>query len=143
MVRGTRRHHRNGVTMVELFVVILVVAMLAAVAVPQLAHVAERRRVSQVVARCDVIRRAETMHYSLNGSYTTSLAALAVEVPEVDDGIAGQSDGQWEYTIAVTGGVSPSFTVSAERVAGKGMPGNVVWDSSTGNWSGTHPLRPS
>ncbi len=126
----------------ELFVVVIVVAVLATVAIPQFARVVERRRVAGVVARFDAIKKAEAMHYSLNGSYTASLAALAVEVPEVDDGITGTSDGQWDYTITTAGGVNASYVVTATRVTGKGMPGIVVWDSSVGTWSGTHPLRP-
>jgi Tfp pilus assembly protein PilE len=128
--------------MIELFVIVLVVAVLATIAVPQLAQVAERRRVSQAVARFDVIKKAEAMHYSLHGSYTASVAALAVEAPEVDDGVSGQDDGQWVYAITMSSGINPSYMVTATRVAGKGMPGSLVWDSAAGTWSGTHPLRP-
>ena len=133
---------RSGFTIVELFVMIFVVALVAVFSVPRLAQMAEQQRVAQAVARFGAIQRAEAMHYSLHGAYTTSVAALAVEVPEVDDGIAEADDGQWVYTMTVAGGIHPSYAVTATRMEGKGTPGSIVWDLGAGSWSGTHPLRP-
>ena len=142
ITRGCGGNRQAGFTVVEFFVIILVMMVFATMAIPHVARIVEQQRVAAVVKHFDAIKKAQAMHYSLNGSYTTSLASLAVEVPEVDDGIAGSSDGQWEYAMAITRGVNSSFSVTATRMSGRGMPGSVVWDSSVGGWSGTHPLRP-
>ncbi len=134
---------RKGFTAVGMLVVGVLVAVFVTVAFPRLAHrVVEQRRIALVMKRFSAVKEAEAMYYSLNGAYTMSFAALAVEVPEVDDELVGSSDGQWEYSIMTTRGANPSFSVTAVRANGKGIVGSVVWDSSVGAWSGTHPLRP-
>lgn len=76
---GTR--NRKAVTLVELLVVVLILAALAAIAVPRITASAQNAKQKACDTNVDIINSAIEMYYADNGSYPSSLT----KVTENDD----------------------------------------------------------
>ena len=78
-----KKNTRRGFTLVELLVVVLIIAILAAVAVPQYQKVVEKARMAEAVVVVRAIANAQQLFYLQNGRYAsdTEMDLLDVQIP--------------------------------------------------------------
>jgi len=76
--------NKKGFTLVELLVVIIIVGVLAAVAVPLMTANVQKARKSEGMAGAGTIRTAQRLYNVENGAYATSLTALNTYVSTAD-----------------------------------------------------------
>ncbi|MBT3296748.1 MAG: type II secretion system protein [Verrucomicrobia bacterium] len=116
------KRKREGFTLVELMVVAVIVAILAAVAIPLMSANKTRAMATEAEAGCGTIRTAlramfaETSNYTvgLNGSLGTAYAATALpgigagdlDGRYFDDGCYSVAAGATTYTITCSGAAS-------------------------------------
>lgn len=81
------KNNTRGFTLLELLVVVLIIGILAAVAVPQYQKAIEKSYVPQALAIITAWAKAQEMYYLANGKYATSSSMLEIELPP--------SDGKW------------------------------------------------
>lgn len=72
---------KKGFSLVELMVVILIIGVLAAIAVPQYTRTIEQGRRAEGVVNLDNIRKSELRYHQLYGTYTTDSSALDIDWP--------------------------------------------------------------
>ena len=72
---------RRAFTLIELLVVVVIIAILAAVAVPQYQRALEKSKATQAFALIKSIYHAQTTFYLSHGKYATSFNELDVEIP--------------------------------------------------------------
>ncbi len=126
---------RRGFTLAELAIVIIIIAILAALAIPQFTRMQERAKASAAKAKLDMIRKAETIWHSLHDNYTTDVnKSLAVEVPEVRK----VNDSDWNFTILTAN--DTHFVAEAKRNRGNWAGTNITIDEN-GTINGTHPFK--
>lgn len=106
---------RSGFTLIELFIVVLVVAILAAIAIPILSKNIEKSKTGEVISILNLIRMAEK-DYFLDSkpvkTYTTDFSLLSIDNP---NNIAS-ANRYFSYTIPT--GDSNGFTATATRKDG-------------------------
>lgn len=86
-----RLNLRLGFSLIELLVVVLIIGVLAAVALPQYQAAVEKSRLSEGFVLARAVRDAEQAYYLANGAYTSDFTALDFGLPagwEVDGATA-------------------------------------------------------
>lgn len=105
--------NKKAFTLVEIALIVIVIAILAAIAIPQFINVQERTIVSQGKQKLDTIRRAQQIYRGLNQEYTNDFTALADEVPPV----GSLDDADWVYTLNNVDETSYEATATRQRGA--------------------------
>ena len=90
----------KGFTLIEVLVVVLIIGILAAVALPQYQTAVARSRYQQLVLMGTAIAEAEKVYYMANGEYTTDFSALdldfgAATLGENASGTYSKISGKW------------------------------------------------
>ena len=72
---------RKGFTLIEMLVVVLIIGIIAAIALPQYQIAVLKSRYTQAIIMSDAIGRAAETYYLANGSYPSKLSDLDVSIP--------------------------------------------------------------
>ncbi|WP_428897432.1 prepilin-type N-terminal cleavage/methylation domain-containing protein [Parelusimicrobium proximum] len=97
----------KGFTLIELLVVVLIIAILAAVALPQYAAAVDKARGSEAILMLRAIDDAQKRYYLQNDSWPSAFAQLDIDVPGRDmtcvDGHACKETSNYTYGILGSG----------------------------------------
>ena len=112
---------RKGFTMIELMVVIIIVGILAAVAVPLMRGHVDQAKWSEAAAAAGAIRSANRVYFSKNGS---GITGAMTEAKGISLGFkAGDLTGSWfvvtDYTIGTVDSLGfADITVTSSNFSG-------------------------
>lgn len=104
-------NHQAGFTLVELAVVIIVIGVLAAFAVPRFRDSAERSKASEAFNYLSSVRAAQERFAARHGTYAANIATLDVQMsaPQyfgvglVEAGASGSLETSWSLTLTRAG----------------------------------------
>ena len=77
----TRGKGRQGFTLLELLMVVVIIGILASIALPQYIKATEKAREVEALQILGALRASEIRYYALNQAYSASTAALDVGIP--------------------------------------------------------------
>ncbi|MBI4597257.1 MAG: prepilin-type N-terminal cleavage/methylation domain-containing protein [Candidatus Omnitrophica bacterium] len=116
-----RARSRGGFTLLELMMVVIILAILAAIALPQYLRTSERARAAEALSALAAVRSSEIRAKAL--SNTGAYAAFADL--DIDLAAAGKS---WDFTVDAAGG-----TATAKRNGGDSKDKIIKITFSTGD----------
>ncbi len=111
-----------GFTLVELMIVVAIIGILAAIAIPQFSAYRERGFIASMQADCQSLRTSEEAYFADNSTYTTNSGNLT------NYGFKGFSTGNTAAIAAVTT-LSNDFKVTLSSIK---TAKTVVYDSTLG-----------
>lgn len=134
------RKNKSGFTLIELMVVAIIVAILAAVAIPMMSGNKDRAMATEGQAGIGAIVTASKTYYTEHGSMPSSRAILFASGHLNEGDLVGKYkfvySGISSLGYDTTAGMSGSITATGG--AGTDADGKTVTlDTSTGTWSGT------
>ncbi|MCF7826834.1 MAG: prepilin-type N-terminal cleavage/methylation domain-containing protein [Candidatus Marinimicrobia bacterium] len=110
----------SGFSLVELMIVIVIIGVLAAVAVPIYNNNVMKAKMSEADAALGSIRTQLRVYYGENGTYPTEASAVAVVGQDWNDINIGELNGKYfgdsSYTYVSADGASYSITCAANGV---------------------------
>lgn len=112
-----------GFTLVELMIVVAIIAMLAAIAMPNYRSYVERG--DRAAARAGLLEAQQFMErfYVANDSYMTDKAGVAVALPTRLQSVPVESP---KYTLAVNAPAANAFTLTATPIRAVSQCGNLT-----------------
>lgn len=133
--------NRKGFTLVELIMVVIIIGVLAATALPQYVGFVERARAAEAINKIGVIKVAQAAYSMDNTSgYFNSAASSALIATGLGVNIASTL---WDFN--TTGTDNTSFAAIATRNGGS-SGGTIIqltyYNNGGSVWSGTHPGAP-
>ena len=92
---------RKGFTLIEMLVVVLIIAVLAAIAFPKYQIAVDKANYMQLVTLVTAVKEAQERYYMAKGEYTTNFNNLDITIP-LDADVTGsviKKAGKWEVRI--------------------------------------------
>ena len=133
---------KKGFTLIELMVVILIVAILAAVAIPMLRARIDRAKWSEANASCGTIWTAVRAYVAEKGpdysDFATDLegglddTTVMANLGFYSDDLSGTYFAQADYTLSGVSGSPAGCTVTVTSTAGLGPPGTGTFVATPG-----------
>lgn len=105
---------QKGFTLIELMIVVAIIGILAAVALPAYQDYTARAQVSELIALADGAKLAVTETYQTKGTLPTS------------NSDAGFTGAVGKYTASVAVGAGGAITATGATTAASGVAGNTV-----------------
>lgn len=105
---------QRGFTLIELLVVVLIIAVLAAIALPQYQKAVNRATYTQALAITKNIATAQKAYYLINGTYADTFDQLDIQIPFTQR-TCPASKTDWMYTDCAKAG---DITVALSKYQG-------------------------
>ncbi|WP_028323672.1 type IV pilin protein [Desulfatirhabdium butyrativorans] len=113
------RRKETGFTLIELMIVVAIIGILAAIAIPNFMNYQCKAKQSEAKSNLGNIRTAEEAYYAEKDSYGATLGDIGFSVKGTDK----QS---YSYGLAASGtGTTAAFTATAGATAGGKLVGDV------------------
>ncbi|MDD5255182.1 MAG: prepilin-type N-terminal cleavage/methylation domain-containing protein [Candidatus Omnitrophica bacterium] len=123
-------YRTSGVTLTEILTVIIIIAILAALALPQFATTRERALSKEAKANLKIIDAAEKIYRMEVGFYYPYSGSKTDPVEINSDLKLSVTENNWDY--AISGGSGSSYVATADR-QGSGGYSNCVYTVTDGS----------
>jgi prepilin-type N-terminal cleavage/methylation domain-containing protein len=121
IIASRPKNAEKGFTLLELLVVILILGILAAIAMPQYFKVVEKGKAAEAFSTLDHVRSAEERFLATTGNYclgaTSACTGFDLQIPVLK---------YFSQPAIVAGTGSPSWKATVTRNTNVGMYGNYV-----------------
>lgn len=126
------KNRRSGFTLIEVLVVVIIVAILAAVAFPIYQQYVKSAYASDAQATIGAIMNASKMYYQDNGQYPNEVEELEPKYLQIDR----STKRAWTFTIIGGGEAITEITAVSTEEMKQGAGNEVRYNADTGEFTG-------
>ena len=122
---------QKGFTLIELMIVIAIIGILAAIAIPAYQDYTIRAKVTEGLSVADSVKTAIAETYQSNGAYTAATAGLTLPITTSMVSV-NAADGTGVITITYTGAATPNQITNQTLTLTPSINGKVLPTTATG-----------
>lgn len=126
-VQGLSNKNDSGFTLLEILVVVLIIGVLAAIAVPQYQKVVKKIKYERILPLMNSIITAQRAYYLSNGSYATSFDVLDMAIPRSGKESSKCGGVGWEYDTRYKDGLCVVITKAPALGVRITIPPKEAW----------------
>ncbi|HEY1754612.1 MAG TPA: prepilin-type N-terminal cleavage/methylation domain-containing protein [Bryobacteraceae bacterium] len=149
MVRNRRRQARAGFTLIELLIVMAIILVIAAIAVPQMGKQLMAAHENAAIQQIRYLYQAEIQYYSQFGQYATSLTQLGPPASGAAGPAAAEiipknlADGHMSGYIFTITGTPSGFAINANPETFGNSGGRTFYADQTGVTRNNYTQEPA
>ncbi|MBI3323520.1 MAG: type II secretion system protein [Candidatus Omnitrophica bacterium] len=125
-----KRARATGFTLMELLIVVIIVGILAAVALPQFARMTRRARAAEATTTVGAILTAEWVYYQENAAFVGFADNAALKASPLLVDVADDASSSFDYAAAAGPPAVVTATADVTNVSGIVVTGTIQKDGT-------------
>ncbi len=121
-----KKSNKQAFTLIELLIVVLIIGILAAVALPQYQLAVDKARLGKLLNMVNAVKKAQKVYFLENGTYTANWQDLTLDFSGTISGVYFTSNEGWQLQLSLSSwGNGSANGVKAKDAA---LPDITIWN---------------